>query len=103
MDRVDLIFSYNSSDLSEFLNRVKETGGWPDGYEYLQFHHAVETKDMYCSFTDDPRNTEMWTTICCADDYYEFMLSPERIRKIERRGCKQLLDKLSRLYWEEKE
>lgn len=66
--------------LEKFLARIDEFGGWPVNAKFVTMAHSDERE---CEFTDRNMRTEWWTTICSADDYYRWKLSPEMMKEIE--------------------
>ena len=77
-----------------FLQSIDETGGWPVGYTHVSFYHDGPFGNRYCQFTTYPLNTGWWTTVCNADDYYRWKLSPKALEKIEKEVRRKILRSL---------
>jgi len=67
--RPALIHASSSMTDAEFFDAIDATGGWPVGYRYVQFYHAMDNAGRTCRFTNDSTNTGWWTTICTRDQY----------------------------------
>lgn len=70
---------YAGLSAEKFLKEIDKHGGWPVGFEYVGFRH---TDAREAGFTNSPHNTEMWTVLASADDYYIWKLSETALQRI---------------------
>jgi len=93
--RIELIHTHPGMKMEDFMQAIDNTGGWPVGYTYVSFYHALEYSGRYCQFTNNYLQTGWWTTICHADDYYYWKLSEEKKGEILKVARQQLIRQLS--------
>ena len=94
--RPELVHPWGAPE-EKFLQMIDDTGGWPVGYTHVSFFHDGPFGNRYCQFTTYPLNTGWWTTVCDADDYYRWKLSPKALKKIEGEARRKIIRSLERL------
>jgi len=82
--------------IEKFFRRIDDLGGWPLGKTYVVMHHSL-MKNRQCKFMNAKMSTEWWTTICHADRYYEWKLSPLGLDKIRQDGTKGLKKRIRKV------
>lgn len=91
------LYHLGMSDKQEdFFKRIDDYGGWPLGAKWVGYRHGME-QYRPCTFTDHEVRDEWYTSIYCADDYYEWKLSPERIQKIRDEARREIIRSLGGL------
>lgn len=78
----------------DFFDLVDRTGGWPVGYQYVGIEH---TKQRAAIFTNNRTNTEWWSLLYTADDYYMWKLSPEAIERIAASAIAKVAESLAEI------
>lgn len=73
---------------TEFFQRIDSCGGWPLGMRFISIFHDGPGKGRRCAFGNQRLRTDWWTTICEADDYYWWKLSPDGKQKYIERSVK---------------
>jgi hypothetical protein len=94
--RRDLIHPWGEPK-EKFLQLIDDTGGWPVGYTYVSFYHDGPCGNRYCVFTTYPLQTEWWTMVCNADEYYLWKLSPNALKHNEKEARRKLIQLLNRM------
>jgi hypothetical protein len=89
--RTRLYHSHPGEKQEDFFKRIDEFGGWPVGKRYVIFAHTDERE---CEFSDNYVSTGWWTTICDADEYYTWKLSPEGKAKIMEKAKERIINSL---------
>ena len=94
LNRRDLVHVYPGMKDADFMAAIDATGGWPVGYEYVQFYHAVGCSSRTCKFTNNGTNSGWWTTVCRSDDYYWWKLSDAKKSEVVTEARRQLIRQL---------
>lgn len=94
LDRPSLIHKSWMIKDGQFMAEIDATGGWPVGFLYVSFYHAVEDKGRVCKFTNVELRTGWWTTVLSADDYYWWKLSESKKKEIFKEARQQLISQL---------
>ena len=94
LSREDLVHTHPGMKVEDFMAAIDKTGGWPVGYKYVQFYHAVENSGRTCIFTNNEVNTGWWSTVCMADDYYWWKLSDAKKAEVLKDARRQLIRQL---------
>ena len=83
--------------LEKFLQRIDEFGGWPVNAKQVIYKHTGETqRPCYFSTTEREVRDEWNTTVCFADDYYRWKLTPAAIEKVRKEVKQELVNQLNR-------
>lgn len=67
-----------------FFEKIDKFGGWPLKAKSVVMKHGTE-RDCYFSELEDVRD-EWNTSVCTADDYYRWKLSPKAVEEIKKEG-----------------
>jgi len=96
MQRDTLVHRFGSTR-AEFCQQIDNTGGWPVGFKYVSFFHAVEPSGRVCIFGNRELHEPYWTTVLSSDDYYWWKLSDAKKHECVLTAKRQLATQLSRL------
>lgn len=97
IERKELIHKHPGYSDEDFFSDIDKTGGWPVGYSYVSFFHAICSDNRYCVFGNKYMRTDFWTTVCSSDDYYWWKLSDDKKKEVVKIAREELMTKLSRL------
>lgn len=78
LKRAGLAYPWLANKTDAFMRMIDETGGWPQGFQYVGFAHTDERE---ASFRNSSSNTGWWTCLYSADDYYLWKLSPAALQR----------------------
>ena len=94
LERKALVHTHPGMKLDDFMTAIDNTGGWPVAYKFVQFFHGDWYTGRTCVFTNSGANTEWWTTVCTADDYYWWKISEVKKAEVKKEIRRQLISQL---------
>lgn len=92
----DAVYYCGGEPVENVFERIRTSGGWPDGKKYLAAFHGCELK-RECMFCKMPVRNEWWTTIATRDDYFWWRISPEFKLSLARSTIEEFKHRIARL------